>query len=74
MKLIRTFFFDASAIVKILVDEPGSRRIREVYGGTAQIHTSWVLIAEALGVLKRKWQRGALDERQYGRAVHFLSR
>jgi len=52
----KTAFFDASAIVKLVLPEPGSLRVSTVLAECHYAHTSWVLIAEALGCLKRKWQ------------------
>ena len=70
---ISTYFFDASAIVRILLrDEPGAKKVVQIFGAHAPIHTSWVLLAEALGVFKRKWQQGVLGEAQYGPAVYQL--
>ncbi len=67
-----TYFFDASAIVKLVVQEPGAGRAREIFERVAQVYTAWVVVAEALGALKRKWNRGDIDERRYGGAVHLL--
>jgi len=67
-----TYFFDASAIVKIFLDEPGSKAVRAIYAQPQRIHTSWILIAEAMGVFKRKWLKKQLTDRQYGAAVYNL--
>ena len=52
------YFLDASALVKLVCDEPGSKKLKKLMGDAhTKPLTSWVLVAEALGVLKRKWQR-----------------
>lgn len=72
--VLRSYFFDASAIVKLVVPEPGSEKVRSIISNSGSvIHTSWVLIAEALGCLKRKWQVDkTLDDKQYTQAVFVL--
>jgi len=67
-----TYFFDASAIVKLVVEESGSVRSRNIFESVAQVYTSWVVIGEALGVLKRKRHRGETDETKYTGAVYVL--
>jgi len=69
-----TYFFDASAIVKMVVAEPGSRKVMRLLDECGIAHTSWMLVAEALGVLKRKRTTPApgLTNDQYGRAVYAL--
>ena len=67
-----TFFYDASAITKLFVDEPGADVARKIFNDAAQVYTSWVVIAEVLGALKRKWLRKEIDDDQYGKSVHLL--
>jgi predicted nucleic acid-binding protein len=67
-----TYFFDASAIVKLVVNEPGATRSRQAFDEAGHVCTSWVVIGEGLGVLKRKWLRGEVSDRGYGKAVHLL--
>src|SRR5437867_3138398 len=67
-----TYFFDASAVVKFVLSEPGSRRVQRMREETGSVYTSWVLLAEALGVLKRKWQRQEIDDQRYNTASHYL--
>jgi len=71
--MIRLYFFDTSAIIKLLVKEPGAPAVREIlYNQHNQIYTSWVLLGETLGVLKRKLLHGELSDDLYGEAVHDL--
>ena len=52
---LKFFFFDTSAICKLILSEPGSDTTRSFLGRTDnKIISSWVCIAETLGVLKRK--------------------
>ena len=67
---LSTFFFDASALVKLLVNEPGSARVQELFNEAGMVSSSWVVIAEALGVLKRKWSKKQLSESRYTATVH----
>jgi predicted nucleic acid-binding protein len=64
-----SYFFDASAIVKLVVAEPGSRRVKELLGECGMADTSWVLLAEALNVLKRKWSEQRLSHHEYRESV-----
>jgi len=71
---LQHYFLDASALVKLVCDEPGSETLKKLMRGAhTKPLTSWVLIAEALGVLKRKWQREKrLDDTAYLDAVQEL--
>ena len=64
---LQHYFLDASALVKLACDEPGSKKLKKLMrDAPTKPLTSWVLIAEALGVLKRKWQREkTLDDTAY---------
>jgi predicted nucleic acid-binding protein len=55
---VRTYFFDTSALVKLLVDEPGSKTVQKIKGFAGHggsLETSRMALAEAATVLKRKW-------------------
>jgi predicted nucleic acid-binding protein len=67
-----TYFFDASTIVKLVVPEPGSEKVKRLLDECGIAHTSWVLIAEALGCLKRKRRDEVLTDEGYSRAVYAL--
>jgi PIN domain nuclease of toxin-antitoxin system len=73
ISILQTYFLDASAIVKLVINEPGSARVRELLelsGGV--LHTSWVLVAEAMGVLKRFWLKKTINDHQYNDAIFEL--
>ncbi len=72
MTPIKISFFDTSAIVKLLCgEEPGSAEVKRIFDGTT-VFTSWILLAEAMGVLKRKWIKKEISEEQYAGRVHYL--
>lgn len=66
-KFMRPYYLDASALVKLVIDEKYSDRVR------AYIHTadcSWrvctsLCFSEALGVLKRKLNEGDISKNSY---------
>ncbi len=70
MEVIPTYFFDASAIVKLLAREPGHDVIDGLMSKSGRVHSSWVVLAEVLGALKGKRRRGELTDHEYGRAVY----
>jgi hypothetical protein len=49
-------YLDASAAVKLVLDEPGSDRVKKYFDGHGGFHITSLCFTEALGVLKRKWQ------------------
>jgi len=65
MDSIRTHYLDASAIVKLLVDEDGSDALRAYFGRHSVFYATSICFAETLGVLKAKVLREQLDEEQY---------
>jgi predicted nucleic acid-binding protein len=70
---LRPHFLDASALVKLVAPEPGSDGFRKYFQTNSWFVTSPLCIAEALGVLKRHWQRDTLtDERYYAGAWELL--
>lgn len=55
MATLKFFFLDTSAICRLVLNEPGSDKAKKLLGRVDnKIVSSWVCIAEALGVLKRK--------------------
>ena len=70
MKNIGLYFFDASAVIKIFVAEPGSERVNKIMGSIDPIFSSWVILAEVLGVLKRKYLIDKnLSDAEYSQAI-----
>jgi predicted nucleic acid-binding protein len=72
MPTIKFFLLDASAIVKFVIDEPGSDKVRELPGQGA-CHTTEICLCEAYGVISRKWKKGRIDDDTYCRAIEVLS-
>jgi predicted nucleic acid-binding protein len=52
---LKVKYFDASALVNIYVDENGSQRLREFFYSDTNFRTTWLCLAEAIGILKSKW-------------------
>ncbi len=70
----RPYFFDASALVKLVLEEKGSRAVRDFCSGTEVIRTTWLSLAEAYGVLKRSWQKEKWSPERYYRKIYALQR
>lgn len=63
---VRVHYLDASALVKLLVDEPGSSRLKEYFDNPNVFRMTSLCFAEALGVLKAKYlYRGEITEKGY---------
>jgi|RhiMetdeSRZDD1v2_1073273.scaffolds.fasta_scaffold92321_3 predicted nucleic acid-binding protein len=71
---MRPYFFDASAIVKLLVVEKGSAKVREFCSTSAMIRTTWLALAEAYGVLKRRRRQEKWGDSQYDKKIFDLQR
>ena len=63
--MIKTCYFDASAVVKVVFREPGSDRVIEYLGKNGLVYTTIVCFVEALGVLKRKYERNQTSHEEY---------
>jgi predicted nucleic acid-binding protein len=48
-------YLDASALVKLYVNENGSQTLRDFFYSNTNFRTTWLCLAEALGILKSKW-------------------
>ncbi len=71
--MIKTYFFDTSIILKLLLSEENSDEARKIVNDpNCWVCTSWILIAEALSVLKRKWLRKKLSKKEYDSKIYFL--
>jgi predicted nucleic acid-binding protein len=67
MEWIKICYYDASALVKLLVDEEGSGIVRRYHDEhqSSHFHTTSLCFAETFGVLKTKRSRGDITEDQY---------
>jgi predicted nucleic acid-binding protein len=54
-EVVRFKFFDASALVKLYIKKEDNQQLREFYCKGTNFFTTWLCLAEALGVLKSKW-------------------
>ncbi len=72
MAVIRTHYIDASAIVKLLVDEDGSTTVRTYHSSHAVFWTTALCFSETLGVLKTKFVKKLLSSEQYFAACEEL--
>ena len=65
------YYLDASALVKLVVDEPGSESIHNFFNSTPNACVTLISFIESLGVLKRKWKDN-WDKPAYHKAVEDL--
>lgn len=71
---VRADFFDASALVKVFTDEPGSDATRKYWHERSTKYTTPFCFYEAMNVLKGKWKfKRQLSERQYFDAAFGLA-
>ena len=65
------YYLDASAFVKLALDEPGSLSVRDFFNKTPNACITQVSFIEAIGVLKRNWKDN-WNNPDYHRAVEHL--
>ena len=66
-------YLDASAAVKLVLDEPpGSDRVKKYFDEHAGFRMTSLCLTEALGVLKSKWRRKQLSEKDYSDKCYVL--
>jgi predicted nucleic acid-binding protein len=65
MKVVRTHYIDTSALVKLFVQEDGSKKLRDYFSKHTVFHTTSLCFAEALGVLKAKKVRKLISNDAY---------
>jgi predicted nucleic acid-binding protein len=69
MELVRTHYLDASAIVKLFIDEPGSDALRAYFSKEKEsnfYYMTSLCFAEALGVLKvRYFNKKVISDEEY---------
>lgn len=71
---IRADFFDASALVKVYCNEPGSDAVRQYFYDRATKYTTPFCFYEAMNILKGKWKfKKQLTTGQYFEAAHNLT-
>ena len=68
----KAHYLDASCLVKLVVREVGSPEVLEFFNSHTSFYTTAICIAEALNVLKRKWNRNEISIDDYYSATHAL--
>jgi predicted nucleic acid-binding protein len=58
-------YLDASAAVKLVLREVGSEHVKKYFDGHGGFHITSLCLAEALAVLKCKWQRKQISMKDY---------
>ena len=71
-RYIKASHLDASAAVKLVLQERGSEQLRSYFASPANVYITSVCLAEALGVFKRKRLRDDISEKQYLTTCHLL--
>jgi len=72
MEWAKTHYLDASVLVKFVVDEGDCAPVRQFFNANANFCTTSLCLAEAIGALKRKWERGEIKTDDYFRAIRRL--
>lgn len=65
-------YLDASALVKLVVDEGDHSQVRQFFNSNANFAATSLCLAEALGVVKAKWTHGRISEAEYFAATRYL--
>ncbi len=65
MGLIRTHYLDASATVKLFINEDGGDTLRNYVAKHSIFYMTSFCVAETFGVLKRKYLRNEITQDQY---------
>jgi predicted nucleic acid-binding protein len=53
MEILKSYYLDASALIKIFIEEKRSNIVRKLVAAKSQIYTTNLCVAEALRVFKR---------------------
>lgn len=72
MGTITSYYLDASAIVKLLIDENGSTIVREYLKDKTVVYTTSLCFVETLGALKVKYLRECITQDEYLAAGEIL--
>lgn len=69
---VHVWYLDASALVKVVVDEGDHAIVREFYYTHPNCHATALCLMEALGALKAKWMHSRLTHDEYIKASRKL--
>jgi predicted nucleic acid-binding protein len=64
-----TAYFDASALTKLFLAEPGWDRARSLWESSEILATSWIALPEVRSALERAHREGRIGRRRLGRAL-----
>ena len=65
-------YLDASALVKLVIDEGDHQEVRSIFYSDTNFCATSLCLAEALGVIKNKWNRSLITEEQYFKSTREL--
>ncbi len=63
---MKAFWLDASALVKLISNEPGTDILRRLIRRSPRLETNWLCVAEAYSALKRR----CLKERRVSQSLY----
>lgn len=69
---VKTRYLDTSALVKLVIDEGDHEMVRSFFRSNTNFCATSLCLAEALGVIKGKWNHGHINEEQYFKATREL--
>jgi predicted nucleic acid-binding protein len=72
MRWAKVTYLDASALVKLVVDEGDHESVRRYFHSTTNFAATSLCLAEALGAVKAKWVHHRLSEAEYFAATRKL--
>lgn len=72
MVWVKPHYMDASALVKLFVEEEGSDTVRNYFNNKTTFCTTSICFAEALGALKRKYEKRKITQEVYLKACNQL--
>ncbi len=58
-------YLDASALVKLVIDEGDHENVRQFFNSNVSFAATSLCLAEALGVIKGKWIHGHISDQHY---------
>jgi len=71
---MRPYFLDASAITKLVIQEKGSKEVRDLCRTSCVIRTTWLSLAETYGVIKLRWHREKWQKSVYFKKLFDLQK
>jgi predicted nucleic acid-binding protein len=71
---MRPYFFDASAIAKLVINERGSDAVKALCRRPIVRRTTWLSLAEVYGIIKRRWRKEKWEEGRYYRKLWDLQK